>query len=841
MRNALTCLLVAILCATGASAQTASPAGAAPLKFVDGFHGGYYGHYPIATYTDYMSDQLESHPGWKICLEIEPETWDTVAVRTPAALERFRALVSTPRVEFTNPAYAQPYMYNIYGESIIRNIGYGIAKIREHFPDAEFLTYAVEEPCFTSCLPAVLSGFGFKYASLKCPNTCWGGYAAPFGHGNVDWTGPDGSVILTAPRYACEGLGDDVWTTRSNGLYPDFLVACSESGISRPVGMCYQDAGWTNGPWLGKKSGLDAEDTPYVTWREYFEAEPEGTQHEVYRMSQEDVRGGLVWGSQVLQKLSREVRFSENKLLQTEKAAAMLNVWTGALPNQALIDEAWRTLMLSQHHDCWIVPYNRLNKMGSWADNVALWTAGSDTGCDVALGDMLEKGSSVLIVNTAPFARTGLVRIPIPEDWPEKFRIEDAGGNAVPYYVSGSEAVCRISVKALGATNVRLSREGRSTFVPLKSVIFNSSNKKVKVKGSVYDLTFCPERGGVVTSLRTADGREFVDSSLETALGELKGFFYKEKRWHSSTGQGATVTVSSAKGIAATVTVQGSIAGTPFTQVYTIEEGSRLISCTLTIDWSKDPGIGKFAQKDAYANRHRAFYDSRYDLCVHFPVSCISPVLYKDAPFDVCESALEDTFFDRWDEIKHNVILGWVDLCGKDGNSLALLSDHTTSYTSGPGTPLALTVQYSGNGLWGRDYSIKGPSELSYAIIPHQGRWDEAGIQEENLAWNEPLLALPGSAPLPVAEAGLLDLEGTGYLLSALYPTSDGLILRLYNASGDASAKTVSLGFDAGSITEVNLLGEPLHRCETVKASGRTAFETAIPRFGISTFKINKP
>lgn len=876
-RNDFVCRLIGVLLCVTLAVPTLAQGSLAepePFRFVDGFHGGFYGHYPIATYTDYMAEQLESHPGWKICLEIEPETWDTVAVRTPAALERFRRLAATPRVEFTNPAYAQPYMYNIYGESIIRNLGYGIAKIRQHFPDAEFLTYAVEEPCFTSCLPGVLGGFGFRYASLKCPNTCWGGYAAPFGHGNVAWTGPDGSVILTAPRYACEDLGDDVWTTQSNGLYPDFLNACREAEVPRPVGMCYQDAGWTNGPWLGKETGLNVKDSPYVTWREYFEAESDGTPHEVYRMPQEDVRGGLVWGSQVLQKLAREVRQAENKLLQTEKAAALLNLASGQVPDQALIDEAWRTLMLSQHHDCWIVPYNRLNKRGSWADNVALWTEASQFNCDQAFammqafmlprpwvspsrpGPAPRSYASALFVNTAPFARTGLVRIPIPQGWPDKFRIEDPAGNAVPYYVSGSEAVFRVQAAALGFSYVKLSLEGKNTYVPLKKVSVKPSTKKLKVKGGMYELTFSPERGGVVTSLRTSDGREYVDESLETALGELKGFFYNEDCWHSSTENGATITVSSAKGIAATVTVQGSIAGTPFTQEYLIEDGNRLISCKLHIDWTKDPGIGKFAQKDAYNNRHRAFYDSRYDLSLYFPLASEAPVLYKDAPFDVCESSLKDTFFDRWDEIKHNVILGWVDLCGKDGRSLALLTDHTTSYTSGPGIPLALTVQFSGNGLWGRNYSIKGPTDISYAIIPHEGRWDEARIQEENLAWNEPVMVLPEPAggaesflnpvsadpahpyrsPFPV-----LDLDGTGYLLSAMYVAGDGLVMRLYNASGDAGSKTLSLGFEAKAIGEVNLLGEPLSSCKVSTADGKTSFETSIPRFGIKTFKITRP
>lgn len=135
------------------------------VYFVDGYHGGIYGHYPVAWKTRFITDQLAAHPEWRIGLEIEPETWDTVEVRTPADYARFKAIAADRRVEFTNPSYAQPYCYNISGESIIRQFGYGMRKIRSHFPDVEFVTYSVEEPCFTSCLPQILKLYGFKYAS----------------------------------------------------------------------------------------------------------------------------------------------------------------------------------------------------------------------------------------------------------------------------------------------------------------------------------------------------------------------------------------------------------------------------------------------------------------------------------------------------------------------------------------------------------------------------------------------------------------------------------------------------------------------------------------------------
>ena len=833
--SAFTAVLAAVCVTISVNAQDR-------MYFVDGFHGGVYGHYPLKTYTDYMADQLEAHPEWSICLEIEPETWDSVAVHNPGGLERLKALAMTPRVEFTNPSYAQSYMYTISGESIIRQFRYGMDKVWKHFPQAEFLTYAVEEPCFTSALPMVLSQFGFKYASIKCPNTCWGGYSAGFGNGVVEWTSADGSHILAVPRYSFEKLGKNVWETEANGRYPSYIDDCEAAGVQRPVGMCFQDAGWTNGPWLDY-GGASHPGVSYLTWRQYFEGEPDGAVHDVYHMSQEDVLGGLVWGSQILQRLARQVREAENEIVMTEKTGALLGLSTGQRLDQSLIDEAWRTLLLSQHHDCWIVPYNRLNKRGNWAENVALWTGASLDNCGEAISRMLAvdgiDGSSLRqfgVVNTAAFPRQETVSADIPEGWPEAFRITGPDGAAVPYIVEGGKAVFKASAPALGIASYTFSRQGKSTLVTPIVKTSGASDGPVKVNVGAYILTFSPSDGGVITSLRSKEGVEYVDLRSGQALGQLAGWFMDDGCWHSSTDEPATVEVSRADGILTKITVRGTIASVPFSQIITVGDGSRRIDFDLKIDWKENKRIGKFAQKDAYNNRHRAFYDSRYDLNVLFPVTCENPTLFKDAPFDVCESALENTYFDMWDDIKHNVILDWVDLCGKNGKSLALLSDHTTSYTYGPDFPLALTVQFSGNGLWGRNYSITRPTEMRFAIVPHAGKWDEAGIQEENQSWTEPLRAIPGAGP----RSGVMDLGDTGLLLSALQSSEDGYLLRLYNAGGDSSPRKIRLGIPAASVREVNLLGQEIATPFFSGSQDGIIMEVSIPRFGIKTFKINK-
>ena len=358
--------------------------------FVDGYHGGIYGHYPVKWKTQFIVDQLHMHPDWRIGLEIEPETWDTVRVQTPEAYQHFKEVATSQQVEFTNPTYAQPYCYNISGESIIRQFQYGIAKINAHFPEVDFVTYSVEEPCFTSCLPQILKLFGFKYAVLKCPNTCWGGYTAAYGGELVNWVGPDGTSILAVPRYACEELEQkSTWQTTAWGNSDAYLKACRDAGIQHPVGMCFQDAGWKNGPWIG--SGKNTKNNSiYMRWRDYIEKISIGKTDDDWHFSQEDMHVNLMWGSQVMQRIAQEVRTSENRIIMAEKMSVMAYLKNKYTCSQADMDEAWRTLMLAQHHDSWIVPYNGLNKQGTWADQIKRWTDSTNAIADGIIGASMQ-------------------------------------------------------------------------------------------------------------------------------------------------------------------------------------------------------------------------------------------------------------------------------------------------------------------------------------------------------------------------------------------------------------------------------------------------------------------
>lgn len=821
--------------------------------FVDGYHGGIYGHYPVKWKTQFIVDQLLKHPDWRICLEIEPETWDTVQVQTPDAYRQLEKVVNSNQVEFTNPTYAQPYCYNISGESIIRQFQYGINKINKHFPDVRFVTYSVEEPCFTSCLPQILKLFGFKYAVLKCPNTCWGGYSNAYGGELVNWIGPDGSSILTVPRYACEKLEkNSTWQTTAWGNSDSYLKDCRDAGIKHPVGMCFQDAGWKNGPWLGSGKNIK-NNSIYVTWKDYIENISIGKTDDDYHFTQEEMHVNLMWGSQVMQRIAQEVRTSENKMVMAEKMSVIAHLANGYTCSQADLDEAWRTLMLAQHHDSWIVPYNGFNKQGTWADAIERWTDSSNAVADritqasmqsfnkggVAVGS---QEGYIRIYNTLGTKRLELVNVKLPQEYADsEIEVSDWKNKKIGCSTESEGKEIRLLFEAevppFGYSTYHIKKKsGKRAVSGGKKV----DEKEYVVENEMYKLIFDLSKGGIIKSLiaKKEGNKEFAKQTGKYALGELRGFFYGEGKFRSSTETPARMTVLSDNAHEKKIKLEGEIASHPFTQIITLSRGEKRIDFDLTVNWKENVGIGEYKETSWRDNR-RSYCDDRYKLSVLFPVDFGPSRISKNAPFDVCESKLDNTFFGSWDQIKHNIILHWVDLAEKKGDyALALLSDHTTSYSHGEDYPLGLTAQYSGGGLWGPNYKITQPLKMKFAIIPHRGKWDKASIATRSDCWNEPLLSFFQSTARPESKS-FVDLQDTGYQVSAARLQDGKILLRLFNAEGDDMQRKIMFDMPLSSVEEVDLNGDSIERKKIRTRGGKTEMTISMPRFGIKTFMLN--
>lgn len=814
--------------------------------FADGYHGGVYGHYPMWQ-AKFMVDQLKENPDWAINLEIEPETWDSVRVKDADNFSTFQEFYDREgrhgRIEFVNPAWAQPYCYNISGESIIRQFAYGMKKIKTYFPHATFYTYSVEEPCFTSSLPQILKSFGFKYAVLRNPNTCWGGYTSPFGKDLVNWIGPDGTSMPAVPRYAIEGLSEkSTWQTDSWTNSREFITASLNDGIKYPIGMCFQDAGWDGGPWHN-----EYQPTVYTTWTDYIEMMKDKVEPADWKFTQEDIKPGLVWGAQVIQKIAQEVRVSENRMIMAEKMAVMDYFYQGTSWPEADFAEAWRTLMLAQHHDCWIVPYN--GRRGyTWADNVTRWTHSTNRIAEEKIAGLFGKAEDaafIRVFNTLGSTRREQTVLLLPDHLKERYiTVLDAAGERVPSQISGDAKGnnwlhFEAEVPGMGYATYELKKDAGGR---VDSVTEHHSNGLLKIETDFYSAIFNPSRGGTITSLisKKDGGIELVKHGR--LLNNLKGYFYDEGRFYEGAENQAKLSIMENGPLFIKVKVENHIAGNNYAQLITLNKKHPRIDFTLHIDWEGQPGIGEYDHGDQYRaeDRNKSFYNDRYKLHITFPLDEVGDRLFKNAPFDVCESRLDSTLYSSWDAIKHNIILNWVDLTNQTKErGVALFTDHTTSYMQHAELPLGLTVQYVGKALWGRDYKIHGPTEISYALFPHTGDWEKGRVQRESDAWNEPLIAQFIDESAAHIGRNLLEIVDENLEISSAVVKDDALIVRFYNSSSGNKPQKIHWNCDVEEIKQIGLNGDTVGDVPYQRMpNGQLSVELLIPQFGFQTLKL---
>ncbi|MGN6264143.1 MAG: glycoside hydrolase family 38 C-terminal domain-containing protein [Ginsengibacter sp.] len=818
--------------------------------FADGYHGGVYGHYPLYV-TKFMTEILKEDTGWRLNLEIEPETWDTVAVRDSENYAAFKKIINTPsaaRVEYVNPTYAQSYLYNISAESIIRQFQYGMKKLEEHFPKITFTTYSSEEPCFTSALPQILKSLGFKYAVLKNPNTCWGGYVKAYGAESLNWVGPDGTSILTVPRYSSEAFQkNSTWQTIAWNNSKNYIDAALAQGIKYTVGMCIQDAGWKNGPWLGnRKSPL----TQYTTWRNYFSLIKNDKVPD-WRLSQEDIKVSLVWGSQILQRIAQEVRIAENKLTMAEKAAALAKLYGNVPYPEKKFDEAWRTLLLSQHHDCWIVPYNRHNGK-TWAQHVKEWTDFTICTSDSILNASLKKlnentankpTKKILTFNSCGNDRNEIASVELPANIAENISLFDKTKTIQSQVISKNDSTSivlfRAAVPAMGFKEYEILNK-KPAVQNKNNHITKKSDGSYEMETSIYRLIIDPSHGGCIKNLvaKQLNNKEFVSPNNKYAFNTLRGNFFKNGGIKTSGDSMANIQILENGPLRIKLQIKSKIGSNTIIQTIALTDGDKKIDCSLRIDYAEPTGVGEnYKQNSGYDSKdlHKAFYNDTSKLLVMFPLNLKDQKVYKDAPLDVTESKLPNTFYNRWDSIKNNIVDNWVDVTdNKNEYGIAVISDHVTSYSHGENFPLSLTVQYAGIGLWGRNYNVDGPTTIRYALVPHAGKWDKAGLNEETINWNEPIIGSMGY--YEESARHFIESLDKGLAINAIYYKGNDLYIRIVNNESDKKTHHIIFNGYADQVQLVELNDKIVSLFDP--KSKHVSFDLYLPLFAFKTIRL---
>lgn len=87
--------------------------------FIDGYHGGVYGHYPMGQ-TSFIVQKLKQYPDWRVNLEIEPESWEVVRQRDPEGYSAFKQMFKDQSVRSGRIELCESYLCS---KLFFRNFG----------------------------------------------------------------------------------------------------------------------------------------------------------------------------------------------------------------------------------------------------------------------------------------------------------------------------------------------------------------------------------------------------------------------------------------------------------------------------------------------------------------------------------------------------------------------------------------------------------------------------------------------------------------------------------------------------------------------------------------------
>jgi len=338
------------------------------LYFTDGYHGGAKGHMPAGAWRDIL-DAMREIPHWKLCLDIEPESWDALLRDDPAAYHELKNYLERaeeiPRIEMVGATFSQPYGWAVNGESNIRQLTRGMEIIRRHFPRTAWRPTPFRNPA----------------APVACPKSCarWASampcskIRAPHGEATRRGWMPKwsiGPVRMGPPflrfRVTLREETRKVYETESGNPTPEFARKCVAHGIRHPAGTYLQDLGW-----VAKPRAAD-DYIRNVTWREYFRhvADPPAKD---WKFSIEDILTTLPWGEKTLQAVAQQERAAENRILLAEKMAAIAWMEKRMAWPAAERVAAWDDLLWAQGHDPWITATTRTGRQ-AWAFQVGAGT-----------------------------------------------------------------------------------------------------------------------------------------------------------------------------------------------------------------------------------------------------------------------------------------------------------------------------------------------------------------------------------------------------------------------------------------------------------------------------------
>ena len=715
--------------------------------------------------------------GIPLVLELDATTFSHMKEYQHKSFSRLRNLIGAGRIEIVNGTFSQPILQTISGEAIIRQFEHGLNAIMET-TGFKVTSYACQEPCFCSQLPQILNGFSLHYALIR---THW----APFGEERgvnsafIRWEGPDGSSVLAVPRYG--------WMDYSNrnDLYEGVLrgnisgshgsqwnkkwleLSCSQAADNGTVPMlisAMEDLSPHESPIPASPELAEQANIRFTTLASFFkepanrldlEKAPQQT------LISDDFKMSLPWGLEC-DSLMCARDAAESALLAAEKMDAVITS-SGAESREKELCSAWEKLLTSQHHDFQIcgawLSLAHGKPISAYAQNLC---REAQTSAEAITRDSLEHllpdirpdgAGKICLILFNPHAREVRDVIHIPGAWQLTDKDTELQSqtdiNKTSFYHE---------IPPLGLSMVNLERIGIKT-----------GDHQIK-----SDLSF---DNGFYSAL-ISNGLLSISSENQTLLDN--GSFFSVRingRLIDSKNSSKSQIVHTDGDIFSRWELSGTLAGMPYTQIYTLYKKLARIDVETEfafdekLTFGPEPGDGK------------GFYSmDEKKLCACFTVP--RGAIICSAPFIAQETASDNFIGNNWAGIETGG-KGLAVICAgargfhydRDTSILRLVlawSPKSWMYASDD--------SFSPNGS--KFVRLKGRHRFRYSLLPYNNRIEAIKCAEEIRLPVACSLMNRAFSPNQPAKSGFFMVMPEEVLLASLFVRHGRIFGRLYNPTG---------------------------------------------------------
>ena len=789
---------------------------------------------------------MDEYPEYRF-MSSQPVLYTFVKERYPELYEEIKRRAAEGRWEPEGGMWLEADCNLTSGESLVRQFLYGKRFFQEEFGVDSRVLWLPDVFGYSGALPQIMKKCGIDY--FMTTKLSWNQFnKVP--DDTLLWEGIDGTKVLTH-LISTLGVGQSVdrfFTTYNGILHPDAIMGGwqryqnKEMNHDILVAFGYGDGG--GGPTremleTGRRMEKGIRGIPKVRQESsltYFTELSERVK---------DSRRLHTWTGEFyfeyhrgtytsMARNKRSNRKSELLLMDLELLSVLAEKRGLAYPAEDL-ERLWKMVLLNQFHD--ILPGSSIKEV--YEVTKREYEQVAEEG-----GRLLKErkeavagaGDGVTVFNTLGFTRRSLTVLPDGvtslTDKGEALPSQEIGGlrysltGEIPskgYSVYGAvrEADGGTAGEAAGDTeaaggvveNSAAESGGDTPFSVLKTAdgfVITTPFAKVDMAadGSFTSLLDLSENRQVWKAGEAGNRlRIYEDKPIYYDNWDID-VFYTEKYWDLD--EPASIAVTSEGPLCLQITVNRSFMHSRMTQDIRFYAHSPRIDFNTWVDWK----------------------EHQYLLKAGFPVDVHTDEAAFDIQFgNVVRKTHTNTSWDRarFESCGHK----WMDV-SESGYGVSLLNDCKYGHSVREGC-IELTLIKSG--IEPNPDTDNEEHVFTYSLYPHQGTWREADTQKEAADLNQPLSAVNGG--MPGESYGFAGVKGDSVVLETVKRSEDGngIILRLYESRNKRVNAKVSLSCAPVTVTECNLLEEPVDEAGGLMID-QDGFSFVIKPYEIKTYKV---